>query len=264
MSLWDSILQYVQRIYRRKSQDRSAARGQVLTAVEFKYASFKDLLSSNTELLNIITDFEEKLRGQEFFSMSSVRSQATRAVFHTLKMAKSLDDLSGHHFAILFPIIERLYSRIEEELGECKELTVTEWVLPYSNITKDMVESVGGKNANLGEILNRVRIPIPDGFAVTTAACNYFLEQNDLIEEIKSLRRHLDLHDPQAINNVSQEIQGLITRAPAPVDLAQAILAAYQEMTERIHQGSGGQPKDIRVALRSSAIGEDSQLSYAG
>ena len=236
MSLLDSILQYVQRIYCRKSQDRSAARGQALTVFEFKYASFKDLLASNTELLNIITDFEEKLRGQEFFSMSYVRSQATRAVFHTLKMAKSLDDLSGDYFTILFPFIERLNSLINEELGKCQELTVTEWVLPYSNITRDLVESVGGKNANLGELLNRVRIPIPDGFAVTTAACKYFLEQNDLIEEINSLRRHLDLNEPHAINNVSQEIQGLITRAPVPVDLAHAILAAHQEMTERIQR----------------------------
>jgi pyruvate,water dikinase len=223
-----------------------------------------DLLSSNTELLNIITDFEEKLRGQEFFDMSYVRSQATRAVFHTLKMAKSLDDLSGHHFTTLFPLIERLHSSIAEELGKWKELTVTAWVLPYSLITKDMVESVGGKNANLGELLNRVRLPVPEGFAITTAACNYFFEKNDLIEEIKSLRRHLDLQDPQAINKVCREIHGLITGAPVPVDLANAILSAHQEMTERIHQKRGRQPKDIRVALRSSAIGEDSQLSYAG
>ena len=169
------------------------------------------MLASNTELLNIITDFEEKLRGQEFFGMSYIRSQATRAVFHTLKMVKSLDDLSGHHFTTLFPIIERLNSHIKEELGKRKELTVTEWVLPYSSITRDMVDSVGGKNANLGELLNRVGLPIPDGFAITTAAYNYFLEQNDLIDEINRLRRHLDLHDPHAVNNVSQEIQGLIT-----------------------------------------------------
>ncbi len=78
------------------------------------------------------------------------------------------------------------------------------------------------------------------------------------------MRRHLDLHDPHAVNNVSQEIQGLIMRAPVPADLAQAILSAYQEMTERIHDGGGRQPEEIRVALRSSAIGEDSQLSYAG
>ncbi len=37
---------------------------------KFKYACFKDLLASNTELLNIITDFEQKLRGQEVFGMS--------------------------------------------------------------------------------------------------------------------------------------------------------------------------------------------------
>jgi pyruvate,water dikinase len=179
-------------------------------------------------------------------------------------MAKSLDDLSGHHFKTLFPIIERIYARIQEELGKSKEVTVSEWVLPYSKITKDMVESVGGKNANLGELLNRVHLPIPEGFAITTTACNYFLEQNDLFEKIHSFRRHLDLHDPQAINNASQEIQGLITSAPVPEDLAHSILAAHQEMAARIHEGNGGQTKDMRVSLRSSAIGEDSQLSYAG
>jgi len=221
-------------------------------------------LASNTELLNIITDFEEKLRGQEVFGMSCIRSQATRAVFHTLKMVKSLDDLSGHHFSTLFPIIERINSNIKEDLGKRKELTVTEWVLPYSSITKDMVDSVGGKNANLGELLNRVGLPIPHGFAITTSAYNHFLGQNDLIDEINRMRRHLDLHDPHAINNVSQEIQCLITAAPVPADLEQAIHFSYVRMAERIQEVSGKEPKDIRIALRSSAIGEDSQLSYAG
>ena len=264
MSFLDSIQQYVQRIFRPKSRDRSAAREKASTLFEFKYASFKDILASNSELLNIITDIEEKLRGQEVFGMSYVRAQATKAVFHTLKMVKSLDDLSGNYFATLFPTIERINAHIKEELGKRKELTVTAWILPYSDITRDMVDSVGGKNANLGEIHSRVRIPIPEGFAITTAASNYFLEQNDLIEKITSLRRHLDLNDPQAVNNVSQVIQGLITRAPVPAGLSHAILAAYQEMTQRIHDLSGGLPKDIHVALRSSAIGEDSQLSYAG
>ena len=72
----------------------------------FKYASFKDLLASNTELLNIVTDIEEKLRGQDVFGMSYIRSQATRAVFHTLRMVKSLDDLSGHRYPLLFDVLE--------------------------------------------------------------------------------------------------------------------------------------------------------------
>ena len=264
MSILDAISRYLQRVKSWRTLDRSGAREQALTVFEFKYACFKDLLASNTELLNIITDFEEKLRGQEVFGMSFIRSQATRAVFHTLKMVKSLDDLSGKHFATLFPIIERLNSNIKEELGKRKELTVTEWVLPYSSITRETVDWVGGKNANLGELLNRVGLPIPDGFAITTSAYNYFLEQNDLIDEINRMRRHLDLHDPHAVNKVSQEIQDLITVAPVPKDLKEAIHSSYARMAERIQEESGKQPKDIRIALRSSAVGEDSELSYAG
>ena len=117
---------------------------------QFKYASFKDLLASNTELLNIVADLEEKLRGQDVFGMSYIRSQSTRAVFHTLRMVKSLDDLSGHRYPLLFDVLERINLAIREELGKRKELPVCEWVLPYSRITKDMVDWVGGKKPEFG------------------------------------------------------------------------------------------------------------------
>ncbi|MBM4326655.1 MAG: phosphoenolpyruvate synthase [Deltaproteobacteria bacterium] len=264
MPFADTILQRLKRIKARAFEDRSRARERASTLFKFKYACFKDLLASNTELLNIITDLEAKLRGQEVFGMSYVRSQATRAVFHTLKMVKSLDDLSGRHFAAFFPIIDNLNSCIKAELGQRKELTVTEWVLPYSGITREMADWVGGKNANLGELLNRVGLPIPEGFAITTAAYHYFLEQNDLVDEINRLRRHLDLHDPHAITNVSREMQDLIRTAPAPVDLELTILSSFDRMAERIRETSDETRREIRTALRSSAIGEDSELSYAG
>jgi len=264
MSLSGVISTIVNRLKMWKAEDRNRLRDRAARVFKFKYACFKDLLASNTELLNIITDFEQKLRGQEVFGMSYVRSQATRAVFHTLRMAKSLDDLSGHTYPMLFTVVEALNESIKEELGKRKELPVTAFVLPYTEITKDMVDWVGGKNANLGELLNRAQLPIPAGFAVTTAAYDYFLDQNELVDEINRLRMHLDLNVPQAVNNVSQEIQRLIISAPVPPQLAQAIVFAYDDMLETIQRLSGKPPALIRVALRSSAIGEDSELSYAG
>lgn len=264
MSLLNAISRYLLRIKNWCSRDQNRAEEKASIAFKFKYACFKDLLASNTELLDIITDLEEKLRGQEVFGMSYIQSQATKAVFYTLKMAKSLDDLSGNHFVTLFPIIDRLNSNIKEELGKRKELPASKWILPYSSITGDLVDWVGGKNANLGELLNKVGLPIPEGFAITTSAYRYFLEQNDLIDEINRMRRHLDLHDPHAVNKISQEIQGLITIAPTPIDLECAILSSFDRMAERIQECGQERDKDVRVALRSSAIGEDSQLSYAG
>jgi pyruvate, water dikinase len=231
---------------------------------KFKYACFKDLLASNTELLNIITDFEQKLRGQEVFGMSYVRSQATRAVFHTLRMVKSLDDLSGHRYPMLFETLENINLAVKEELGKRKELPVSEWVLPYSAITKEMVDWVGGKNANLGEMRNRPKLPIPEGFAITTRAYDYLLEYNELSDEIARMRMDLDASDPQAVNEVSEKIQRLIILARVPEDLEKAIFSAYDAMAGAIQEKSGSTDISPHVALRSSAIGEDSELSYAG
>ncbi len=231
----------------------------------FRYACFKDLLASNSELLNIITDLEEKLRGQEVFGMSYVRSQASRAVFHTLRMVKSLDDLSGHRYPLLFVRLEEINQTVQHEMGESKELDVMELVLPYSKITKEMVDWVGGKNANLGELINRVGLPVPEGFAVTTRAYEFFLEHNSLVDEINKCRRHLDADDPHSVNAASQEIQQLILSAPVPGELEDAILAAYGAMAEMMSKKRGASKTVFpRVALRSSAIGEDSDLSYAG
>lgn len=239
---------------------------QVSRAFRFRYGCFKDLLASNTELLNIIADVEEKLRGQDIFGMSYVRSQATRSVFHTHRMVKSLDDLSGHRYQMLFGVLDRINQAIHDELGKRKELPLTEFIIPYSGITKDMVDWVGGKNANLGELLNRAGIAIPEGFAITTRAYDHFLQENDLEEEITMERRELlvDRGDPVLINTVSENIQKLIISAPVPNDLAEAILGAYQTMQERLRSGHRAPAGELTVALRSSAIGEDSEFSYAG
>jgi pyruvate,water dikinase len=244
--------------------DRAAAREKVSLLFKFKYTCFKDLLASNTELLNLITDFEEKLRGQEVFGMSYVRSQATRAVFHTLRMVKSLDDLSGHRYPMLFDVLGRINLAIKDELGKRKELPVSDWVLPYSGITKDMVDWVGGKNANLGELLNRAKLAVPEGFAITTRAYIFFLEQNDLVDEINRMRMDIDPDDPAAVNDVSEQIQRLIISARVPEALETAILAQYEAMCHNLAKSGSSPESRPRVALRSSAIGEDSELSYAG
>jgi pyruvate,water dikinase len=259
------IANLLRRIQNWKRGSRAASSGEKVSRLfKFKYTCFKDLLASNTQLLNIITDFEQKLRGQEVFGMSYIRSQASRAVFHTLRMVKSLDDLSGHHYPMLFEVLERINSAIKEDIGKRKELPPAEYVLPYSRITKEMVDWVGGKNANLGELMNKARLPVPEGFAITTQAYDYFLGCNDLVDEINRKKMDLDPNDPQALNSVSQDIQTLIISARVPVELGEAILAEYAKMAENIKRRDDLLEEEPKVALRSSAIGEDSELSYAG
>ncbi len=239
------------------------SREEVASAFRFKYTCFKDLLDSNTQLLNIITDLEDKLQGRQVFGMSYVRSQAVRAAFHAFRMIKNLDVLAGHAYPRLYEVLEQINRHIQEQLGERKELPETALILPYSRITRDMVDWVGGKSANLGEVLNRVNLPIPAGFAVTTRAFEAFLAHNDLVDEINKQKMELDPRDPQTVQQVSEAIQGLILAAQAPPALEEAILTAYADLARALPETSASQPP-LRVSMRSSAIGEDSDLSFAG
>jgi len=306
-------------LYRQwKSRRAPTPRPEVSEIFRFKYACFRDLLDSNAQLLNIISDVEVKLQGQQIFGMSYVRSQATRAAFHAFRMVKNLDVLSGHRYRTLYEVLDNLNAHIKAELGKRKELDVTELVLPYARISKEMMDWVGGKNANLGEVLNRVGLPIPPGFAITTLAYTSFLAHNDLVDEINKRKMALDPRDPATIQQVAEEIQALIRNAEVPPALAAAIKESFDEMVfggggqgpsqartpvplasvpspkpppPTPYRGLGGERRGTacralagdagedacaanspgpplnpipRVSLRSSAIGEDSELSYAG
>jgi pyruvate,water dikinase len=228
-----------------------------------KYERFKELLDSNSELSKIMTDIEEKLQGHKIFGMAYIRSQSARAVFHTMRMIQSLNSISREKYSSLRLVLESINSRIKQEIERRQENPPTELILPYSQIHREMVDWVGGKSANLGEVLTRVQLPIPDGFAITTHASDLFLKENDLIDDINKLKMEIDPNHPETINLVSEEIQRLIIAAPVPEELKKAMHSAYDEMVERISDRDA-KSFSPQVSLRSSAVGEDSELSFAG
>lgn len=240
----------------KRTRKAEADHAAVMTAFRKKYTDFKTLLESNAELLKIISGMEEKLRAHEVFGMSYIRSETARVVFHTARMIKSFEGLAGRRYPELMGTLEHIQSAINQELELKNAPRGLDLVLPYDRITRDWVDFVGGKNANLGEIKSRVRLPIPKGFAVTTTAFDELIAFNDLEEEIRKQKMALDPKDPESIIRVSDAIQGMLREARVPAALEQAMMAAYDR--EISADGS------IRVALRSSAIGEDSELSFAG
>lgn len=246
-----------------KSSKKIPSKDYLALLFRFKYSSFKMLIDSNTQFLKVITDMEEMLRGREVFGMAQVRTQSARAIFHVLRMVKNLDDLSNHRYGQLFVVLERIKLKIQAELGLKKELPPLEPVLTYSHINKEMVDWVGGKNANLGEIRSQLKLPIPEGFAITTSAFASFLSHNNLSEEITNKKMAIDPANPEAINQASREIQQLILNAQVPEQLEEAVLTAYDQMVHRMGR-TGLKEQAPRVAMRSSAIGEDSALSFAG
>jgi pyruvate,water dikinase len=223
---------------------------------QFKYSSFKELLSSNAELLTIITAIEDKLQGWDVFGMSFVRRQAVLAVFHALRMVRKFNDLSSGAYPSLMELISNINKEIQKEIENKVEVPLTDFTLPLTQVTRSMVDWVGEKSANLGEISNRAKVPIPKGFAITTKAFYTFLQHNGLMEEINKKKAEKDPKNLESVNAVSEEIQAMIRTAELPSELETAILDA--------HAAVSGHNNTVKVAVRSSALREDGELSFAG
>ena len=134
-----------------------------------------------------------------------------------------------------------------------------QYVIKLAELGMDDVETVGGKNASLGEMISNLAnlgVTVPGGFATTAAAYRKFLSVDGLDKRIHGLLNDLDVDDIDALTSAGAAIRGWILEAPLPEELMRDVQAAWQEM-------SAGQ--DIAVAVRSSATAEDlPDASFAG
>ncbi|MCU0561708.1 MAG: PEP-utilizing enzyme [Desulfobacterales bacterium] len=254
--VWDKLRGFKQGLTRGSSDPQSS---QIL---QEKYLSFKKLLESNSELLNIITDIDEKLQGHALFGMSYVRSQSTRAAFHAQRMVASLSQLNRSDNRELVAALERIKSRIKELVEHKHDVAPERYVIPYSQIGKEMVDWVGGKNANLGELCSRLHLPVPHGFAITTRAQEEIYRANELHDEISKIKMEVALDDLETLTEASSAIRELIMEARVPADVQAAIHEGFDAVTATLKRADPD--ASPAVALRSSAIGEDSEQSFAG
>jgi pyruvate,water dikinase len=126
-------------------------------------------------------------------------------------------------------------------------------VVWFKDVDKDSGALVGGKGANLGEMVAN-GFPVPNGFIVTAPAYFYVLDHNHLRERIRELLKGVDVSDPRALDAAAKNVRKLISQAEVPEDLAKDIIEAYQKLGD-------GTP----VAVRSSATAEDLPgASFAG
>lgn len=135
-------------------------------------------------------------------------------------------------------------------------------VIWFENLRMTDVESVGGKNASLGEMISQLTekgVRVPTGFATTAEAYRTFLAHNGLSDRISQALAALDVNDVTELARVGKEIRQWILETPFPAELDADIKTAWNKMVA--DAGSD----QISVAVRSSATAEDlPDASFAG
>jgi pyruvate,water dikinase len=127
------------------------------------------------------------------------------------------------------------------------------YVLFFEQVDRSSLSQVGGKGANLGELI-KAGFPVPGGFCITTHAYKDFLATS---QEMESFFTELKSTDPQELTQlrqVGERIRTHLHQMDVPLPIRQEIVEALNK------QGS-----ENAYAVRSSATAEDlPNASFAG
>ena len=133
------------------------------------------------------------------------------------------------------------------------------YVLPFEELRVGDVESVGGKNSSLGEMISQLAsagVRVPTGFATTSIAFRDFLKHNQLDHKISERLTKLNVDDVRALAEAGAQIRSWIEGAAFQPQLEADIREAFQKLDV---SGKGS------FAVRSSATAEDlPDASFAG
>ncbi len=217
------------------------------------YRNFRTLLTANNNALELMAELEEAAVSGRPFGVAFIRGHCTALIVNVYKMVSNLRELSAGKYQNLQPAFLAVTRKIEELLAKQPAVPQGEYILPLSRVDRHAADLVGEKMANLGEIRNRVGLPVPEGFVITAAATHRFMAGSALRDEINRRLKTLDADNLEELYQASAAIQQKISSAPLPEEIACRIREHYQTLNGAL------------VAMRSSAIGEDrDNVTFAG
>lgn len=132
-----------------------------------------------------------------------------------------------------------------------------QYILNLYEVNKESIQLVGGKGANLGELISN-SYPVPDGFCISVEAYKSFIEYHNLQERIDQIINEIDWESPIDIEQKSSHIRSLISERELPSEIRNKVLVAYLALENKSNN-------EAYVAVRSSATAEDlPDASFAG
>lgn len=222
------------------------------THIRTRYAHFKNLLRADGKALDLIADLESHLYGHDPADLerSIWMIDMLHQEVHT--MVSCLHSMNPDAYPDLFPALERIAGKSSAEHLQSPLPDTPPYIIDLDQAA-DLPRQAGGKAANLSRV-KQLGAPTPPGFVITASAFARVIRDNGLDEEIRHRFRQVRLSAPDEIIRITGEIQELILDAQIPADLAEQIVAATHALA----------PHGQLLAVRSSALAEDGEISFAG
>jgi pyruvate, water dikinase len=222
-----------------------------------RFSHFLAIGSANDRFLGRLAEMMEVASGPRPLGKDTVESgfRTLSAAVHS--MVSSLSAMApGRHLELPARLAE-----LEAELGcalpghELEQLPLT--VFPGDPLMLRS-ELVGGKAAHLAALAEAPGVAVPPFFAVTLRGYRSFLDAVGARKRIGERLLTNTWHDNAALKRLCEEIRRAVLLADVPVELATAMVDGYRRLRERAGR------MHLGVAVRSSAVAEDSEVSFAG
>jgi pyruvate, water dikinase len=225
-------------------------------ALRERYQAFRKLLKSDDACLGAMAELEDIAHGEE-------EADWERAVLLCRRVAK----FARAAAALLPQVTERpedaLLARAEalgRELAPLLPLSIPDPTPPYIvplDAAARKPHLYGGKAAALGAV-RAAGLPAPPGLAVSVGAWRYVLEYNGLGPKIAALLSQAALSRPGKLSRLCRRMRELVLAADVPPPLEEELGRAVAGLAAEGFPGRG------LLAVRSSAVAEDGELSFAG
>jgi len=221
-----------------------------------RHQRFRELIARNNRVLELIADAEEKLSGEFIFDRQYLRDLAAELAQSTRSVVYSLNAITDNSYPALSGTLEAIDTEVEAVIEDRVLAPDTPFVIPLAEASNHSTDATGEKMARLGELRSKQCCRTPDGFVISAAAYQRLWDE---VAAAADLGDWLELPadcEESALEEAAAHLQKHLAQARLPEDLARAIRAAVAAL-EKEHPGT-------TLAVRSSALGEDGVLSFAG
>ncbi|WP_419786846.1 PEP/pyruvate-binding domain-containing protein [Pseudodesulfovibrio sp.] len=222
-----------------------------------KSENFRLLLTANNEALERMGEMSVDAKSGGTFGMAHVRASSLRTAAAVRGMIERLCRMCPGKYDELKDVFNRIVMEMETALVHRTDRPTGPLTLGLDVVRAGAMPETGSKMALLGEIALVLDLRIPRGFSITGSAFRRFMEHAGLDDEINRLIQITDSSELDELRDLETNIRRAIDMAAFPPGLEEAI----EDECARL----GLDGKDVRLAVRSSALGEDSEeASFAG
>lgn len=241
-----------------KKKDSGTSQDTARTFLQGKLGAFQSLLANNNTVLAAMADLEEKRSGEYLFDRAYLTNSLGQVSRGVGAMVESLQELSDGRYAGLRDAFGAIQAELAEAVRGPRIDVGGPLVLDLKNVSAEAGNLAGGKMAHLGRIATELGLPVPEGFVVTAAAFAQFMAHAGIAQRVRERLAQVPIEALDQFEQASAEIRAMIAAAPLPPPLVEQMRAAVARLV------AAGAGQDAGFAVRSSAVWEDGEFSFAG